>query len=138
MKPAIIEQKLRPQQTRWIVVQSYPQEWREDIPLINPEEDISYKTKSQLMEEITFPWRARCRRTWYWRSKHRCLQRPKHANTIARNMINKYGMSEDLQNMYFGDENDEVFLGKSYGHSPVSSAKKCRQKIERGGQENNR
>lgn len=40
----------------------------------------------------------------------------KQANNIARNMITKYGMSEDLENMFFGDENDEVFLGKSYGH----------------------
>jgi len=41
----------------------------------------------------------------------------KNANSIARNMITKYGMSENLENMFFGDENDEVFLGKSYGHA---------------------
>lgn len=30
-------------------------------------------------------------------------------------------MSEELENMFFGDENDEVFLGKSYGHSQYFS-----------------
>ncbi|OQA01298.1 MAG: ATP-dependent zinc metalloprotease FtsH [Planctomycetes bacterium ADurb.Bin412] len=41
----------------------------------------------------------------------------KHANGIARDMITKYGMSEQLENLFFGDENDEIFLGKSYGHA---------------------
>jgi cell division protease FtsH len=37
------------------------------------------------------------------------------ATKIARNMVTKYGMSE-LGPMIFGDNNDEVFLGKDYGH----------------------
>jgi cell division protease FtsH len=41
----------------------------------------------------------------------------KNANSIARNMITKYGMSDELTNLVFGDESDEVFLGKSYGHT---------------------
>ena len=34
---------------------------------------------------------------------------------IAREMITKYGMSEKLGNMVFGNGN-EVFLGRDYGH----------------------
>jgi cell division protease FtsH len=36
-------------------------------------------------------------------------------NSIARDMITKYGMSEKLGNLVFGSDS-EVFLGKDYGH----------------------
>ena len=32
-------------------------------------------------------------------------------------MITKYGMSETLGNLFFGDKNDEVFLGKGYAQT---------------------
>lgn len=41
----------------------------------------------------------------------------KKVNQIARKMVTKYGMSEKLGNMIFGNENDEVFLGRDYGHT---------------------
>jgi len=37
------------------------------------------------------------------------------ATNMARNMVTKYGMSE-LGPIIFGDSNDEVFLGKDFGH----------------------
>ncbi len=37
------------------------------------------------------------------------------ATKIARNMVTKYGMSE-MGPIIFGDGNDEVFLGKDFGH----------------------
>jgi len=87
-----------------------------------PEEDISYKTKSQLIEEIIIALGGRAAEELVLGEVSTCAYSDlKHANTIARNMITKYGMSEELQNLYFGDENDEVFLGKSYGHSQYFS-----------------
>jgi cell division protease FtsH len=41
----------------------------------------------------------------------------KQANNVARSMITKYGMSEKLGNLIFGDENDEVFIGRDLAHS---------------------
>ncbi|MBU1151721.1 ATP-dependent zinc metalloprotease FtsH [Patescibacteria group bacterium] len=38
------------------------------------------------------------------------------AAQIARNMVTKYGMSE-LGPVIFGDSNDEIFLGKDFGHT---------------------
>ena len=35
---------------------------------------------------------------------------------ITRNMITRYGMSEKLGPITFGDDNDEVFLGMQYSH----------------------
>jgi len=37
------------------------------------------------------------------------------ASEMARNMVTKYGMSENLGPIAFGSGNDEVFLGKDYG-----------------------
>ncbi len=39
----------------------------------------------------------------------------KRATEMARKMVTKYGMS-DLGPTTFGDENDQVFLGKDFGH----------------------
>ena len=38
------------------------------------------------------------------------------ATEIARKMVTKYGMSERLGPITFGQNNDEVFLGKDYNH----------------------
>jgi cell division protease FtsH len=37
------------------------------------------------------------------------------ATSIARNMVTKYGMSE-LGPIIFGENNDEIFLGRDFGH----------------------
>jgi cell division protease FtsH len=40
-----------------------------------------------------------------------------HATSIARGMVMKYGMSEALGPIQFGDDNDEVFLGRDLAHT---------------------
>jgi len=82
-----------------------------------PEEDQHYTTKSQLVEQIMVSLGGRAAEELVLgeisTGAANDLQK---ANQIARDMITKYGMSETLTNLVFGDENDEVFLGKSYGH----------------------
>ncbi len=39
------------------------------------------------------------------------------ATEIARNMVTKYGMSENLGPVCYADSNNEVFLGRDYGHA---------------------
>ncbi len=38
------------------------------------------------------------------------------ATKIARDMVVKYGMSDELGPILYGNANDEVFLGRDYGH----------------------
>ena len=38
------------------------------------------------------------------------------ASEVARKMVTKYGMSEKLGPIAFGQDNDEVFIGKDYNH----------------------
>ncbi len=39
------------------------------------------------------------------------------ATKTARNMVTKYGFSEKLGTVVYGSDNEEVFLGKDYGHT---------------------
>ncbi len=56
------------------------------------------------------------------------------ATEICRDMVAKYGMSDEIGPVVYSDENNEVFLGKDYGHvnnySEETSAKIDRE-IER-------
>ena len=49
------------------------------------------------------------------------------ATSICRDMVSKYGMSDALGPVVYSDDNNEVFLGKDYGHvnnySEATSAK---------------
>ena len=38
------------------------------------------------------------------------------ATSICRDMVSKYGMSDELGPVVYSDDNNEVFLGKDYGH----------------------
>jgi len=83
-----------------------------------PDEDRQYVTKSQLMEQIIISLGGRAAEELVLGEiSTGAANDLKQANNIARNMITKYGMSEELSNLVFGDENDEVFLGKSYAHT---------------------
>ncbi|MDR0272183.1 MAG: ATP-dependent zinc metalloprotease FtsH [Clostridiales bacterium] len=41
----------------------------------------------------------------------------KHATSIARDMVVKYGMSDVLGPIQFGNDNEEVFLGRDFAHT---------------------
>lgn len=83
-----------------------------------PQEDKSYHTKSQLIEEIIIALGGRAaEEITFDEVSTGASSDLKKVNQIARNMVTKYGMSDKLGNMIFGNENDEVFLGRDYGHT---------------------
>lgn len=78
-----------------------------------PHEDKSYHTKSQLIEEIIIALGGRAAEEIILDEISTGASSDlKKVNQIARNMVTKYGMSEKLGNMIFGNENDEVFIGR--------------------------
>ncbi len=82
-----------------------------------PDEDKSYHTKAQLMEEIIIAMGGRAAEDIVLGEISTGASSDlKHANSVARSMIIKFGMSENLGNMVF-DENDEVFIGRDFGHT---------------------
>lgn len=83
-----------------------------------PDEDRQYITKAQLLEQIIVSLGGRAaEELMLGEISTGAASDLKNANEIARKMITKYGMSDELSNLVFGDENDEVFLGKSYVHA---------------------
>ena len=84
----------------------------------NPKEDKSHHTRKQLIEKIIISLGGRAAEELVLGEVSTgAYSDLKQANGIARNMITKYGMSERLENMIFGNENDEVFIGRSIAHS---------------------
>lgn len=82
-----------------------------------PDEDKTYHTKAQLMEEIIIAMGGRAAEDIVLGEISTGASSDlKHANSVARSMITRFGMSESLGNMVF-DENDEIFIGRDFGHT---------------------
>ncbi len=78
-----------------------------------PEEDKHYHTRSQLMETIIISLGGRAAEELVLGEVSTgAYSDLKQANGVARNMITKYGMSENLSNLIFGTDADEVFIGR--------------------------
>ena len=83
-----------------------------------PDEDKNYHTKAQLLEMIIIALGGRAAEELVLGEiSTGAYSDLKQANSVARNMITKYGMSESMGNLIFGDENDEVFIGRDFGHT---------------------
>ncbi len=81
-----------------------------------PNEDIYFKTKSQLLSEIMMALGGRAaEEIVFGETSTGASSDLKHVNQIARNMVTKYGMSSRLGNLVTADQ-DEVFIGRDYGH----------------------
>lgn len=78
-----------------------------------PEEDVNYRTRANLIESIIVSLGGRAaEEIALGEVSTGAYSDLKHANGVARSMITRYGMSEKLENLIFGNENDEVFIGR--------------------------
>ena len=80
-----------------------------------PSEDRSYDTKNNMRDELVVLLGGRVAEKLVLgdisTGASNDIQR---ATQIARNMVSKYGMSDELGPICFGSDNDEVFLGMQY------------------------
>jgi cell division protease FtsH len=89
-----------------------------------PEEDNNYVTKTQLIEDIVIALGGRAaEEIVLGEISTGAYSDLRMANTVARNMITKYGMSDKLGNLIFGDESDEVFIGRNFAQAHNYSEK---------------
>ncbi|MBR4949657.1 MAG: AAA family ATPase, partial [Clostridia bacterium] len=83
-----------------------------------PVEDKSYASKKEMMEKIIVLLGGRAAEALMLddisTGASNDIQR---ATGIARDMVTKYGMSDRLGPMMFGNDNDEVFIGRDFGHT---------------------
>ncbi|MBR0414105.1 MAG: ATP-dependent zinc metalloprotease FtsH [Clostridia bacterium] len=82
-----------------------------------PSEDKSYQSKNEMLDDIVVLLGGRVAEALVLGDISTGASNDiKRATDIARNMITRYGMSEKLGPITFGDDNDEVFLGMQYSH----------------------
>ena len=87
-----------------------------------PEEDTSYMTRSQLNEEIMICLGGKAAEDLVLNEVSTGASSDlKRANTVAHNMVAKYGMSNNIGNLVFDNDSNEVFIGKDYGHTRTYS-----------------
>jgi len=81
--------------------------------LLLPEEDRSYMTKSQLLDEITMLLGGRVAEALVLEDISTGARNDlERATETARRMVMEYGMSEELGPLTFGKGNEAVFLGR--------------------------
>ena len=82
-----------------------------------PKEDKSYASKNHMLNELVTLLGGRVAEAIVIGDISTGASNDiERATNIARSMITKYGMSEKLGPICYGDDNDEVFLGKNYNH----------------------
>ena len=83
-----------------------------------PEKDKFSKYKIEMKEEIIMLLSGRIAETIYHGDNFTtgASNDIERATKIARDMVVKYGMSDELGPILYANSNDEVFLGRDYGH----------------------
>ncbi len=82
-----------------------------------PKEDKYYASKSEMFEDIVSYMGGRVAEKLVLDDISTGASNDiDRATKLARSMVVKYGMSDELGPISFGSENDEVFLGRDYGH----------------------
>lgn len=83
-----------------------------------PEEDTMYMSKTQMESEIVALLGGRVAEELVLQDVTTGASNDiERATGLARGMVTKYGMSEVLGPIQFGDDNEEVFLGRDIGHT---------------------
>ncbi|MBQ3848668.1 MAG: ATP-dependent zinc metalloprotease FtsH [Clostridia bacterium] len=83
-----------------------------------PDEDNYYYSKEQLIEEIIISLGGRAaEEIIFGKLTTGASADLRSANSIARNIVVRYGMGDTIENMVFDAGSDEVFIGKEYGHT---------------------
>lgn len=82
-----------------------------------PKNDRSYRSRLEMLDELVVLLGGRVAEALVLGDISTGASNDlKRASEIARDMITKYGMSEKIGPISFGSENDEVFIGRDYGH----------------------
>jgi len=96
--------------------------------MYRPNEDKSYRSKTEMEESIVSLLGGRVAEKMILDDISTGAQNDiERATSTAKNMVTKFGMSDVLGPITFGDSNDEVFLGRGFAHSRTYSDEVARQ-----------
>lgn len=83
-----------------------------------PEKDEIFNTKGKMLQDIMVGLGGRIAEEMIFDDiTTGASQDIKQATSLARAMITKYGMSEKLGMINYGSDEDEVFIGRDWGHT---------------------
>ncbi len=110
--------KMLPTQNRVHQISIIPRGRAGGYTLSLPKEDVSYTSKTEMCEEIVSLLGGRVAEKLFLDDISTGASNDiERATAIAKNMIVKYGMSDELGPRTFGSSNDEVFIGRDFGHT---------------------
>ncbi len=83
-----------------------------------PEKDEMYVTKGQMLQEIMVSLGGRIAEEMIFGDVTTgASQDIKQATSVAKSMVTKYGMSDNLGLINYDDEDEEVFIGRDLAHT---------------------
>ena len=83
-----------------------------------PERDEILNTKSRMLQDIIVDLGGRVAEELIFDDiTTGASQDIKQATSLARAMVTKYGMSEKLGLIHYGDDREEVFIGRDLAHT---------------------
>ncbi len=110
--------KMLPTQDRVHQVSIIPRGRAGGYTLSLPKEDSFFSSKTEMLEEIVSLLGGRVAEQLALSDISTGASNDiERATNLAKAMVTKYGMSERLGARTFGDQNNEVFIGRDYGHT---------------------
>ena len=110
--------KMLPTQDRVHQVSIIPRGRAGGYTMSLPKEDTFFNSKTEMLEEIVSLLGGRvAEQLMLGDISTGASNDIERATNIAKAMVTKYGMSDKLGARTFGAQNDEVFLGRDYGHT---------------------
>ena len=83
-----------------------------------PEKDEMFNTRGRMLQEITVDLGGRVAEEPIFDDiTTGASQDIKQATALARAMVTKFGMSEDIGLINYANEDDEVFIGRDLAHT---------------------
>lgn len=83
-----------------------------------PERDEMYNTKGRMLQDIVVDLGGRVAEELIFGDVSTgASQDIKQATSTARSMVTRYGMSEKLGLIHYGDDSEEVFIGRDLAHA---------------------
>lgn len=113
-----VVQKMLPTQDRVQQISIIPRGRAAGYTMSLPKDDSSHMSKTEMLEEIVSLLGGRVAESIFLEDICTGASNDiERATAIAKNMVTRFGMSEVLGTRAFSNSNDEVFIGRDFGHT---------------------
>lgn len=97
-----------------------------------PENDEMFNTRGKMLQEITVALGGRIAEELVFDDiTTGASQDIKQATALAKSMVMKFGMSEELGLVNYDSDSEEVFVGRDFGHASRGYGEEVAEKIDR-------